>query len=61
MLCTVAIEHTAFFELFRNLPEMKPVDGIGYGKRKKPRLSDENPEEELQEGKPLFTDHSQEE
>jgi len=40
MLCTATVEHPAFFELFCDLPEMKPVNGIGYGKRKKPLVGE---------------------
>src|SRR5664279_4967201 len=59
-LCTIAVEHPAFTDLFRYFPEVKPVDGIGYGQRKEPRCSDERPEEKLPEIEPLFADHPQE-
>ena len=45
---------------FCNLSEMKPVNGIGYGKGEESRLSDEGPEEEFPEVVPLPADNPEE-
>ena len=53
-------EHPAPLGLFCDLSEMKPVNGIGDGKREEPRLSDEGPEEKFPKVVPFSADNPEE-